>query len=109
MKPEDIFGKVVAPSPLGKLIPANDTQSGEKAIGTLLGNFVQLIFVVGTVGFVFMILLSAIQMIFSGGDKEGLAKARGRLTWAIIGIVLLSLSFVIFRVLEGVTGFKFVF
>lgn len=80
---------------------------GEAGINNLLGKVVQLIFVVATVGFVFMVLISAVQLILSGGDKEALGKARGRLTWAIIGIVLLSLSFVIFRVLENITGFSF--
>lgn len=96
-----IIGKVTPPKAVSGL------GGGEAGINNLLGKVVQLIFVVATVGFVFMVLISAVQLILSGGDKEALGKARGRLTWAIIGIVLLSLSFVIFRVLENITGFKF--
>jgi hypothetical protein len=98
---ENVLGKVSPPPAVSSI------GTGEAGINKFLGTAVQLIFVVATVGFVFMVLLSAVQMILSGGDKEAIAKARGRLTWAIIGIVLLALSFVIFRILQDITGFKF--
>lgn len=98
---KDVFGTINPPSQLGGL-------KGAEGINTVLTNAITLIFTVGAVVFVFMFLISGVQMIMSGGDKETLARARGRLTWAIIGIVLLSLAFVIFRILEQVTGFKFI-
>ena len=54
-----------------------------------------------------MVVISALQWIVSGGDKEAVAKARSRLTYAIIGIVLLALSFLILRVIGQITGFSF--
>jgi hypothetical protein len=46
-------------------------------------------------------------MILSGGDKEAIAKARSKITWAIVGVALLALSYLIFALLEYITGFKF--
>lgn len=98
---ENTFGTVTPPTQLGTL-------NGAAGINEILGNIITLIFTVAAVAFVIMFLWAAVQMILSGGDKESLAKARGRITWAIIGIVLLSLSFVVFRVLGSLTGFNII-
>lgn len=37
----------------------------------------------------------AFQYIFSGGSKENLAKARARITWAIVGLLLVSIAFLV--------------
>jgi hypothetical protein len=55
-----------------------------------------------------MIFWAAFDYITSYGEKDGIAKAKQKLTWAIFGIILLSLSFVIFRILEFVTGITFI-
>lgn len=89
----DVFGTVRAPNALSGL------GEGEEGLNNFIGKAIQLIFIIAAIGFVFMVLISAMQMIFSGGDKEAIGKARGRLTWAIIGIVILSLAFVIFRLI----------
>lgn len=95
---QQVFGEVKPPDELGGL-------RSSEGINMVIGNIITLIFTVAAVIFVIMFLWAAVSMISSGGDKESLAKARGRITWAIIGIVLLSLSFVVFRVLGFVTGF----
>lgn len=98
---DKVFGTVTPPKELGNL-------KGAEGINTILTNMVSLIFTVSAVLFVFMFLISGFQMLMSGGDKEALAKARARLTWAVIGIVLLSLSFVILRIIQHITGFNFI-
>lgn len=35
------------------------------------------------------------QYIYAGGNKENLAKARSRITWAIVGFVIVILAFTI--------------
>lgn len=35
------------------------------------------------------------QYLFAGGDKEGLAKAKSRITWAIVGFVIIVLAYTI--------------
>lgn len=41
------------------------------------------------------------EYIFAGGNKEGLGKARKRITWAIVGFILLLLTFAIKQFAEG--------
>jgi hypothetical protein len=76
--------------------------------GTLLGNLVRntmiLLFTVGALGFTIMIIWGGVSWILSGGDKEKVAGARKRITTAIIGLVILSLTFVIMVIVGQVTG-----
>lgn len=43
----------------------------------------------------FWLVWGAFQYLFAGGNKESLAKARSRITWAIIGLVIIILAFAI--------------
>ncbi len=97
---KDAIGIIEKPPELSKYGP------GAKGINQVLDKSVAFIFMIAAVGFVVMFLWGAVQMIISGGDKEALAKARGRITWAIIGMVILALSFAIFRILGDLLGFK---
>lgn len=97
----DIFKPVVPPSPVVAIGP------GAVGISNFLSNIINIIFIVAGLVFVFVIILSSVQWITSGGDKENIAKARSRLTSAFIGLLLLSLSFTIFKIFGGITGFKF--
>ena len=46
-------------------------------------------FVLGVLFFFFYMMIGAIQLITSGGDKTALEGARGKITSAIVGVVLL--------------------
>ncbi len=96
-----VFGQINPPKEIGNL------GVGSAGINNLLGKIIQLIYAVAGVIFVFMVIISAVQWILSGGDKEAVGKARGRLTWAVIGIVFLALAWVIISVIGQVTGFTF--
>jgi hypothetical protein len=67
-------------------------------IKTIFTNVITLFFTVGALGFTIMIIWGAVDWILSGGDKEKVANARKRITQAIVGLVVLSLSFVIMLV-----------
>lgn len=81
---------------LGNL--GKETGSGffAKAIPAALG----LAFVIGVLVFMFMLVVGAIQWISSGGDKQSLESARGRISNALIGIVILFASFALVSFIE---------
>ncbi len=70
----------------------------------LIQGLIGLAFVVGSVLFFFMLLIGAIQWITSGGDKGAVEAARGRVTQALIGIVVLFSVFAIIKLIEGFFG-----
>jgi hypothetical protein len=65
-----------------------------------------LAFIGGTIIFFFMIVVGAIQWISGGGDKQALESAKGRITNAIIGIVILFSLFAVLNLVETFFGIK---
>src|SRR6185369_5551090 len=71
--------------PAGGLMNLQDIFSNAIIIFIIIGMFLLVIYIVW----------AGIQWITSGGDKAKLTAARGRLTWAIIGLVVIFSSFFI--------------
>lgn len=63
-------------------------------------------FVVGTIVFLFMLIMGAIQWMSSGGDKQALEGAKGKVTNALIGIVILFSLFAIIQLIDTFFGIK---
>lgn len=97
---EDVVGTVNAPKQVRNL------GFGAGGISTFLTNIIGLVYIVAGIVFIFMMVMGAFSWIVSGGDKEAIAKARLRIINAIIGLVLLALTFFILAVIGQVTGFK---
>ena len=57
-------------------------------------------FIIGAVIFFFMLLIGAIKWISSGGDKQKVEDAKGTLTNAFIGLVILFAVFAILGLLD---------
>lgn len=67
-------------------------------------NAVSLVFIIGAIIFLFMLITGGVQWISSGGDKGALENARGKLTNAIIGIVILFSAYALIKLIEGFFG-----
>ena len=78
--------------------------SGTEFFADLLPRLIGLAFVVGVLVFVFIMIIGAIQWIISGGDKAGIEGARGKITNAIVGIVILFCLFAILRIVGDFFG-----
>lgn len=94
-----IFGKT---SIFGNLI--NDQSGGSIFIGMVIPRLVGFIFVVGSISFLFMLLWGAVSWILSGGDKAHVESAKGRITNAVVGFILLIGSFAIVKLIETFFG-----
>jgi TRAP-type C4-dicarboxylate transport system permease small subunit len=84
--------------------PAIQNLSGVDFFATFLPKAVGLILVIGVVVFFFMLLVGGVQWISSGGDKAALESARGKLSNALIGLVILLASFAVIKLVEGFFG-----
>ncbi len=80
--------------------------AGSGIIGTLVKNVISLFFVFGGLATLIFFVWGAFDWIVSGGDKEKVAGARKKMTNAIIGFVLLSLSYFIIGLVGEVVGFN---
>ena len=99
----DVFGNITAPSPIQPLV----AKGGAGGLSFFLSNVVALIYTVAGIVFLFMIIISGLQWLTSGGDKEAVSKARNRLIYAIVGITILAFAFFIVNVVGQLLGFTF--
>ena len=79
--------------------------SAEGIVQTIILNVIVLFFAIGGIGTVIYFIWGAVDWILSGGDKEKVSNARKKMTHAIIGLMLLALSFVIIRTVGRIAGF----
>lgn len=102
---KDIFGIVRPPAELNPFVAKGG--SGAGGISAFINGLIGLIYIFASIVFTFMLLWGALQWTMSGGDKEAVAAARRRITYAFIGIILFAIAFAIIKVVGTFTGFKF--
>ncbi len=79
--------------------PPGIPRGGLSELQGFLGNTITLFMVAGAFLMVIYIVWAGIQWITSGGDKAKLTAARGRITWAVIGFIIILISFFIINAL----------
>ena len=78
--------------------------SGVTFFRLFLPRLLTLGFIIGAVIFFFILIIGAIQWISSGGDKQALEGAKGKISNAVIGLVILFAVFAIIKVAENFFG-----
>lgn len=74
-------------------------------IQLLLHNLIILIFVIAVLVFFFMFIVGGIQWMTSGGDKAATESARGRITAALIGLIIVFAVYAILALIKTFFGF----
>jgi hypothetical protein len=74
--------------------------SGASFFGGLIAAAITGGIIVGAIIFFFMLLIGAIQWITSGGDKAAVEGARGRITHAVLGLIILLGIFAILALIS---------
>lgn len=93
---DDIFGCITPPANIGP--SGGDPAASISSLFTLIIRAVLLIAALLTL--VYM-LWGGLDWVTSGGEKEKITKAQQKITYALIGIVFIVLSFSIFGVVAG--------
>ena len=86
----------------GLLAPAGD---GITLFTNFLSSAIGLITVIGIIWFVFIIILGAIGIISSGGDKNSLESAKKKISTGVIGLVILVIAMFAIDLLGYLLGF----
>ncbi len=79
---------------------------GYTDISNFLNNAITLIFIIALVGALIMLVWGAVEWIFSGGNKEALTNAKGRIIHALAGLAILAIAFAIINLAGGFLGFN---
>lgn len=84
--------------------PGLQEKTGTEFLQIILPNMIGLSFVIGVVIFLFVVVIGAIQWIASGGDKAAIESAKGKITNAIVGVIVLFSLFAVFIFIENFFG-----
>lgn len=79
-------------------------QPGETTIATILATFLRISLLVAGILLLIYLVIGGIQWLTSGGEKAALESARGRLTNAFIGLMIIVLVLVIIDLINRVLG-----
>ena len=84
--------------------PSLQGKSGQEFFSDFLPKMIGVGLLIGALIFFFVMVVGAIQWITSGGDKNAIEGARGKLLNAITGIIILFAVFAIVKVIENFFG-----
>lgn len=75
-----------------------------KGFECLFSNFISVILAFAGIVLFIMLVTGGFRYLVSGGDPKAVESAKGTLTQAIVGIVILVLAFLILKLIETITG-----
>ena len=76
----------------------------ELTIQGMISGAVKLVMIVAALVFFFLLIVGGIQFMTSGGDKAATETARGRITAALIGLVIVFSAWAIATLLQALFG-----
>ncbi len=80
------------------------TAESGTTLSVIIAWSINLLLIAGIVATLFFLIWGGISWITSGGDREKLDKARKTITFAVIGLFVVLLSFVIVQTVGAVIG-----
>lgn len=87
-----------------KTVPGAEKVATIQCIVPLFGNLVQGALALSGVALFVMLLVGGFNFLLSGGDQKKLETARGTLTNAVIGLVVIVAAFLIIKTVSVFTG-----
>lgn len=89
----DSYAQAISPVPLSQAYGFGWINSLAEGTNLLVGPAFAIAALAVTVYFI----IGGLRFLLSGGDKDSIAKARGMITHAVIGFILLMLTFIILQ------------
>lgn len=82
----------------------NDFKFSGKSVGDVVFALIPYVFVLGGVLLLFYIVMAGYTMLTSGGDPKALQQARGKLTNALVGFLIVFSAYWIVQAMGTVLG-----
>lgn len=92
------------PVPLGIPIDYSGDPSNKILWGGVIPGLLRLLLFLAFILAIIFLLWGGISWTMSGGSKEGLESARKKVTYAVIGLILVLISFAIFYIFGNLFG-----
>lgn len=85
-------------------VPGAEGVASIQCVIPLITNVIRAVISLGAVALFVMLLIGGFNFLFSGGEQKKLEAARGTVTQAIIGIIVMSIAFLIIKTIQLFTG-----
>ncbi len=95
---------VFAQAANNSIIPNELSTVGNLTVVSILQGVIRFILVVAFVLAFIFLLIGGIRWITAGGDEKGVEKARGMITAALIGLVVVLIAFALIKLVEAFFG-----
>lgn len=86
----------------------NPSGIGTVSLDSLISTGITLLFTFSILLTLFFLIYGGISFIISGGDKQKVVNARQKLTFAIVGLIVVLLAYFIVNVIYNLFGLEFV-
>ena len=87
--------------------PVGGVPSGGTAkIFETIGTAISVLFMFGVILCLFILIISGIQWLISGGEKQKVMQVRQRMIFAVVGLAVIFLSYFIISLVTNFFGFK---
>lgn len=96
---EGLKGAIPSLKPIFQAGPASN-------VGGIISSILPYLFVFAGLLLLFYLIYGGFHMMIAAGDEKGLAQARGKITNALVGFLLLFISYWLVQVVEFILGIK---
>ncbi len=93
-------------TPIPIQVPGGVPTGGTATFNTILQAFITLLFVVGLLLALAYLVWGGINWTTSGGDKQKVQSARNKMIYAIIGLIVLFLAYMVVNLIGSLFGVK---
>lgn len=96
-----VFSTVLAQEELVNLNPTGQFANlGNVSLASIINALVILVLIVAAIVFFFMLIIGGVRWIASGGDKGQIEAARGQITAALIGLLIVFAAWAVINLIE---------
>lgn len=85
-------------------VPNADGVATLSCLVPLFGNIVRAVVAFGGIGLFLMLLVGGFNFLFSAGDPKKLEQARGTISQAVVGLIIMSAAYIIVLMIGKFTG-----
>ena len=85
-------------------VPSSGGAYGFGTLNQAISSVMNLVFFFALILVLIYLVWGGIQWMTSGGDKAGTEAARGKITGAIVGLIIVAVSFAIYQILVTFVG-----
>lgn len=71
------------------------------SIGGFLSGLIPQIFILAMIVVIIYLIWGSYRYLMSGGDPKAVAGAKQQLTWAVLGLIIMILSYMIFQLINS--------